>query len=113
MSGILGGAEDDDGVRRTKLLEGCSVDDADAGQQQEGDYGSRRQHRQPQEPAAAGMLVGAVRGHPLAKKPEISSDGIAPSRRMRQRESLSVRSTMVDATSRGDVPPSTMMLMRP
>jgi len=57
-------------------------------------------------------LVGNVVTHP-AKKPEISSAGMAPSRIMRQRESSSLRSTIVEATSRGEVPPSTMMLIRP
>jgi len=37
---------------------------------------------------------------------------MAPSRMMRQRASSSVRSTMVEATSRGEVPPSTMIEMR-
>src|SRR4051812_50159961 len=38
---------------------------------------------------------------------------MAPSRIMRQRAISSLRSMMVEATSRGDEPPSTMMLMRP
>src|SRR5205809_2485016 len=47
--------------------------------------------------------------HPCAKNSEISSAGIAPSRRIVQRFSSSVRSIMVDAVSRGEVPPSTMI----
>src|SRR5215472_2086632 len=50
--------------------------------------------------------------HPCAKNSEISCAAIAPSRRIFQRASSSVRSTIVEAISRGELPPSTMMGMR-
>src|SRR5580698_4323567 len=59
------------------------------------------------------ILGSALGPYPWAKNWEISSEGIAPPRMMRQREASSLRSMMVEATSRGDAPPSTMMLMRP
>src|SRR5581483_8526306 len=51
----------------------------------------------------------SLAGHPWAKNSEISCDGIAPSRRTFHRASSSVKSTMVEEISRGDVPPSTMI----
>jgi len=47
--------------------------------------------------AAAALIL-------VPKNSEISGAGMAPSRKMRQRASSSVRSTIVDATSRGEVP---------
>ena len=52
---------------------------------------SKRQRFQPQQPAAGRMPGGKILFHPLAKKVEISSAGIAPSRMMRQRAPSSVK----------------------
>src|SRR6266852_9829239 len=52
------------------------------------------------------------RDHPFAKNSEISCEEMAPSRKIRQRASSSVRSTMVEAMSRGEAPPSTMIGIR-
>src|ERR1700722_16309025 len=112
------------------LQRGC-MDHLNRGDSQQHKDGSRRQHQQTKPPARVRMLVGVfvhssefVLGrfilwqssfaiHPCAKKLEISSAAIAPSRMMRQRVTSSLRSMMVDATSRGEAPPSTMRLMRP
>src|SRR6266849_3757950 len=87
--------------------------DANAGNYQEEGNGRNDQRHQPQRPAASHGPGGSVVVHPRAKKVEISSAGIAPSRMIRQRASESLRSTMVEGMSRGEVPPSTIMLMRP
>src|SRR5947208_10294695 len=72
---------------------------------------SRDYSDQPKRPAFRNSH-GCCRTHPCAKNSEISGAGMAPSRKMRQRASSSVRSTIVDATSRGEVPPSTIMEIR-
>ena len=69
--------------------------------------GTDRNPEQPKRKVAAGR-----RDHPFAKNSEISCDEIAPSRRIFQRASSSVRSIMVEAISRGETPPSTMMGIR-
>src|SRR5271170_6552586 len=71
-----------------------------------------RQRPQPQQPKASRRPFRSRVVHPCAKNSEISWAEIAPSRMMRQRASSSVRSTMVEAVSRGEVPPSTMMEIR-
>src|ERR1700691_440952 len=76
---------------------------------------STRRARGPPAAAASGVADAGSQNrqssfgvsHPLAKKVEISPAGIAPSRMTRQRAPSSVRSMMVEATSRGEVPPST------
>src|SRR5205814_4493421 len=68
----------------------------------------QQQRQQLQEP----MAFACFSAHPWAKNSEISCEEIAPCRRTYQRFSSSVRSTMVEATSRGEVPPSTMIEMR-
>src|SRR5216684_331344 len=87
--------------------------DAGSGQREERNQRQQRQRLYPQQPAASRMPRYGIGAHPLAKKVEISSAGIAPSRMMRQRAPSSVRSTMVEATSRGEVPPLTMMVSGP
>src|ERR1700739_707306 len=97
-----------------QFLERCGVDNLDRTgdeKQDDGSYDEGDQQAGP--PAPHSMLVGASVIHPCAKKLEIWSAGIAPSRMTRQRAFSSLRSTMVEATSRGEFPPSTMMLMRP
>jgi len=72
-----------------------------------------RQRPQPQQPKASRRPFRSRVVHPCAKNSEISWAEIAPSRMMRQRASSSVRSTMVEGISRGEVPPSTIMEIRP
>ncbi len=112
-SGVFSRAEDDDGVRRANLLQAGLVHDADAGDPEKGRDRGRSQRHYPQGPGGRPPIFFSIHpGHPCAKNSEISWAGMAPSRMMRQRASSSVRSMMVEATSRGDVPPSTMIEMR-
>src|SRR5579863_2542829 len=86
---------------------------ANTGQRKEGGERREQQPLEPEQPVAPRMPVDRIVAHPLAKKVEISSAGIAPSRMMRQRVPSSVRSIIVEGISRGEAPPSTIMLMRP
>src|SRR5271157_224581 len=95
------------------LLQRSFVHNANRGQRQKRHQREHDQRFQPQQPAASRAPGGRFVAHPLAKNVEISSAGIAPSRIIRQRAPSSVRSTMVDGISRGEVPPSTMMLILP
>src|SRR5580700_1330181 len=113
MAGVLCSAKDYDGIRRVQFLERSLVHDANRGHDEKRGQDQQRQGPEPQQPAGSRMPVNRIVAHPLAKKVEISSAGIAPSRMTRQRTPSSLRSMMVEAMSRGEVPPSTIMLMRP
>src|SRR5689334_19451890 len=71
---------------------------------------SERQH--PREPMASMTLLVGKTAHYWWRISSSSLLGIAPSRSTRHPWPSSERSTMVEATSRGEVPPSMMMEMR-
>src|ERR1019366_5053138 len=115
-------------VGSVDFLEGSRARHLNGGDDQEQYNRGDEQKQQTKPPSRVWMLVGGFIGHSLAVRPvgehlfgvhpcaknlEISSAAMAPSRMMRQRVASSVRSMMVEATSRGEAPPSTMMLMRP
>src|SRR5215475_10884871 len=109
---ILCGAKDHDRVGGMEFLLIGVADDAEARDDKE-QYEEQSDSRQrPQKPISARELECGRELHPCAKNLEISWVGMAPSRITRQRSSPLLRSTMVEATSRGEVPPSTMMGMR-
>src|SRR5258708_34270636 len=83
-----------------------------------GDYEKRDQHQErkrldPQQPAAWRMPGYRIVAHPLAKKGEISSAGIPPSRIMRQPPPSAGRSTVGGATTRGGGAPVGKRPLRP
>src|SRR5579863_1928485 len=88
------------------LLVGIVNDGMNRGSDDRRDQNDRK-HCCPQE-----RWLGGRRDHPFAKNSEISCEEMAPSRSMRQRASSSVRSTMVEAISRGEAPPSTIIGIR-
>src|SRR5579863_925679 len=111
-SGILGCAEDDDGIGRMDLFFGSGADNPGADPEEAAQGHRCNQGQQIAHPAPGGARLLHL-AHPCAKNSEISWEVIAPSRMIRQRASSSVRSTMVEGISRGEVPPSTMMEIRP
>src|SRR5437667_1496888 len=106
---VLSGAKYDDGIGRMQLLLSRVVNDGGNNSRQRAQQAKQRTKCRPEQPEAKG--VAGRRDHPFAKNSEMSCDEIAPSRRIFQRASSSVRSTMVEAISRGETPPSTMMGM--
>src|SRR5438046_6256279 len=107
---IFRSPENHDRFSWVELLLVGFANNAQTGDHYEEKYDEHARRRDPQQPVASKAFVQFH--HPWAKKVEISLAGIAPSRITRQRSSVLLRSTMVDATSRGEVPPSTMMPMR-
>src|SRR5579864_2041738 len=109
MADVFGGAKDNDGVSSMKFLlvrvvnYGMCEKSKKCGKRGKSDNG-------PEEPQTALALRSS--NHPCSKNSEISCDEIAPSRMIFQRASSSVRSTIVEGISRGEVPPSTMMGIR-
>src|SRR5438552_7954052 len=105
FAGVFSGAEDDNDVGRTSLIESglprdAVVIDADVNQ------------HQCEEPGGDEFLVCVAKQRHQPSTSMMSSAEMAPSRIMRQPFASSVRSTMVEATTRGVVPPSTMSGMR-
>src|ERR1700688_185371 len=113
MAGVLCCAKYHNRGRGMQFLQRPLMRNVTAGHREDCHQCGQQQSLNPQQPLAPRTPVHRSGFHPLAKKVEISSAGIAPSRMMRQRVPSSVRSIMVEATSRGESPPSTMMLMRP
>src|SRR3954453_6198452 len=111
-AGVLGRSKNYDGVGAPQILVSGFANNLDRGRDQKPGQRGRNQNHEPQDPKAKRTAGNWLCGHPRAKNSEISWDGIAPSRMTRQRASSSVRSTMVDATLRGEVPPSTMIAIR-
>src|SRR5579864_141314 len=118
---ILGRAEHNDGIGAMEFLQMRIVNDTVTEEQKKcggcGEWDDCPKQPYPMRPGSAHITNVGSRGtgrltHPCAKNSEMSCDEIAPSRRIFQRASSSVRSTMVEAISRGEVPPSTMMGMR-
>src|SRR4051812_30185846 len=105
---ILGGSKYHDCVSRVQLLLPRVEHDC---MRQNGENCSDDYQRK-EDPENADRARRGRGAHPCAKNSEISCAGIAPSRNTLQRASSSVRSMMVDATSRGDEPPSTIMGIR-
>src|SRR6202166_223607 len=113
MAGVLCCAKYDNRVRGMQFLQRPLMRNVNAGNREECHQSGQQQSLNPQQPLAPRTPVHRSGFHPLAKKVEISSAGIAPSRMMRQRVPSSVRSIIVEGISRGEAPPSTIMLMRP
>src|ERR1700685_792388 len=111
MSRVFRGTEDNNRIGWMNFLKPGRMHDSNAGNCQKRAQREHRQQRKPQEPEAARPANGKIVAHPWAKKREISSAGMAPSRMTFQRADSCVRSMMVEATSRGEAPPSTMMLI--
>src|SRR5580704_13428310 len=109
---VLSRAEDDDSVRGMQIVIPGFVDDSKTDMNDRSRHQEYSQKQRPQDPVARRTPVSCRCSHPRAKNSEITWAEIAPSRWIFQRASSSVRSTMVEATSRGEVPPSTMMAMR-
>src|ERR1044071_4429606 len=106
---ILCGAEYHDGIRRLDFVLPGLAHHPQAGPAKPKQKCEKKQSHQLQQPKS----FTSFSAHPCAKNSEISCEEIAPCRRTYQRFSSSERSTMVEATSRGEVPPSTMIEMRP
>src|SRR5579862_8620906 len=100
MPGILSRSKNNDGIGRFELLFARCPHNS---QTNDDEISQQRSCGNDQPPQPAPVPVACCFCHPWAKNWEMSVAGIAPSRRMRHRASLSVRSTMVEATSRGDV----------
>jgi len=109
---ILSRAEDDDGVGGVNFLEVRLVNYAEGNNRNKKHNQDDYQQEKANQPVAVPMPFDDVIVHPWAKNSEISWEGMAPSRITFQRASGSVRSTIVEAISRGEAPPSTMMEMR-
>src|SRR5215470_12584212 len=107
---VLGGAENNDCVGWTQVLLLRIMNDRGNNRGEHREKKEQCAQRRPEQPET--RLAAGRRHHPLAKNSEISCEAIAPSRRIFQRASSSVKSTMVEDISRGDVPPSTMMGIR-
>src|SRR5436190_3983595 len=107
-SGVFSRPEHNDGIRRLDFVLPGFSDHPQASPTKPKQKHEHKQSQQLQEP----MAFACFSAHPWAKNSEISCEEIAPCRRTYQRFSSSVRSTMVEATSRGEVPPSTMIEMR-
>lgn len=106
---ILGSPENNDCVGAMQFLL-MRVVNYGVGQKQKNSGESSERDDDPEKPD---MTAKPRRlNYPCAKNSEMSCDEIAPSRKIVQRASSSVRSTMVEAISRGEAPPSTMMGMR-
>src|SRR5437879_9721313 len=108
---IFSSAKNDNRIGWVQFLKRGIVDDTYANREEKPRKHSRDYSDQPKRPAFRNSH-GCCRTHPCAKNSEISGAGTAPSRKMRQEGSYSVRSAIVDATSRGEVPPSTIMEIR-
>src|ERR1700688_1109453 len=113
MAGVLCCAKYHNRGRGMQFLQRPLMRNVTAGHREDCHQCGQQQSLNPQQPLAPRTPVHRIVNHPLAKKVEISSAGIAPSRMMRQRVPSSVRSMIVEGISRGEAPPSTIMLMRP
>src|SRR5581483_4437334 len=112
-TGIFRRAEYDDGRRRPDFVMPCLFNDPPAGGGEPTQQRCRN-HRQYSQSNVSALATARRRiHHPSAKNSEISWPAMAPSRITVQRASWSVRSTIVEGISRGDVPPSTITEMRP
>src|SRR6185437_10736130 len=111
-AGILGRAKNHDGGGGTGFVVVGLPQNAAAGSPEPSCQKGENERCNPDYRVLAASPVSKISTHPSAKNLEISWLGIAPSRRTFQRASESVRSTMVEATSRGEVPPSIIMPMR-
>src|ERR1019366_979374 len=107
---VFRGSKHNNGVRRATLIVICLFHNGKTGvnEKHDGCCEAGQQNGGCDLPAAERWN----RGHPWPNISAIFSSGIAPSRITRQRLSPWLRSTIVDAISRGEVPPSTMSGMR-
>src|SRR5437867_12395491 len=101
---VFSSAKNDNRIGWVQFLKRGIVDDTYANREEKPRKHSRDYSDQPKRPAFRNSHV-CCRTHPCAKNSEISGAGMSPSRKLRQRAASSVRSTIVDATARAQVPP--------
>jgi hypothetical protein len=106
----LSSAENNDGVGRMEILFRGFRNNLRRNEDQVSRQDESCDEQYSNDPMASAGGCGSA--HPRAKNSDISCAGIAPSRIIFQRASSSVKSIMVEETSRGEGPPSTMIEMR-
>src|SRR5262249_42228152 len=109
---VFSRTEHNNGIGCFGFLKGSLANDLQRGSNEKRNKTGCNHRQQPQQPAACDGPLAFYSAHPCAKNSEISLLGIPPSLSTRHRASSSVRSTMVEATSRGETPPSTMIEIR-